>query len=1027
MQNRVEAMQKEALSAVQFQEAGHFRPTLVVGLGGSGVETARRLKRILHERYKVNSLISFLFVDTDDAVYSSDPELAPVQQNECASIAVRNPERLIDEMKRGANLHPYFEQFLGEGIDVVLLRDATGAAGIRPVGRFAFHASFSNIFAHSITPAMQRIMEVRTLASAMMLGAEQNIEVVHSQPRIYIVCSVCGGTGSGIFMDTAVVLRYLMEQYHLDGEIVGIFYLPSVFSHEHGISPSLMEVIEANAYASLMEIEFLCNPDNLERADLRFLYPMIGEVRLKEPLFDEVFLVEGTNSNGAGLTSKRDAFEMVARSLMLDIGSPLGARARSAKRNSRAVIETIPCPETQAPRMMNSLAVTNLAVPIEELLRYCASRAVEEAWFYRDNRDGSVQIDQEVEQFLTAHSLDEREQKDQLSHHLLLGQDGRLSYEVPDRETLLSQAEGAGKRNWNSKLAYVAQRLEELFDHFHREWLPKQQRAIEEKAADHLSQAVHLAGYKAQGILQRSDYEQAAQFFRQLVEALTQVQGALHKKMEEKQALSRRAEEDFRAACRQMRDIKIGWIDRLSSNPSQLSVVDQAIEHLRTFMEASLYCVAARASLQAFEHVGEKNRSVTSQLSDWEQLVRNWKTHHDKAVKLLRRWREEVEERRYNQGYTLEWLAMLRRDFEQFYQQLSIPHDQIRRKIEQLRQGEKHEPAFGDLTTTRLDAEQDAALCLKAAAEVLSPLLREEANILKVVLDNREANTTRAEYLRRKIRLMLDVCQPFWSTTSPPGDARFESLVAVSVPPARNGKDTDDLIQAVRELCEAYGYRPELVPDGYPFAITVMRRTYGARAYYLSSAKRMQHFYLKRQRNEHVRARLHVDKRFSQILPLLHPPENRLHVEELWSWAVAYGYIAQQGEKYYIGIYRTSKNELIPKYRTEWQIALTEGLPEEWTGQLQHKILNTDEIGSDRLTAFRNFQYQTDYQEQVEEARRHVERRFTPEQLIGHLEEYVRRLTAQIDQTDEEELREHLDRVEREAINRYIRRLRRVG
>lgn len=44
--DKSDALQK-ALTAVQFHEGGTFRPTLVVGLGGSGVNTARRLKRLL--------------------------------------------------------------------------------------------------------------------------------------------------------------------------------------------------------------------------------------------------------------------------------------------------------------------------------------------------------------------------------------------------------------------------------------------------------------------------------------------------------------------------------------------------------------------------------------------------------------------------------------------------------------------------------------------------------------------------------------------------------------------------------------------------------------------------------------------------------------------------------------------------------------------------------------------------------------------------------------------------------------------
>jgi len=366
---------RESLSAVQYCEGGQFRPTLVIGLGGSGVETARRVKRILRERYQVDNLIRFLFIDTDEAEFIHDGELAKVEQHERASISVRHAEQLVDELRRNPELHPYFAQFWDKSIDVLLLRDATGAAGIRPAGRFAFHASFDNLFTNYLEPAIYHIMQVRERVQAMMKGVAQHIEITQSIPRIYVISSLCGGTGSGIFMDTAIVIRHIFERYGLDGEIVGIFYLPTVFRHEGGISPAMWDVIEANGYASLMELEHLCNPKTFEVTDWEFIYRTIGTYTLRQSLFDEVFLIEGVNSNGNAISNKRYVFEMTARAIMLDIGSPLGAHARSARRNSLAVIETTPCIETGQPRLLNSLGVTNFAVPIEELTRYCAARA----------------------------------------------------------------------------------------------------------------------------------------------------------------------------------------------------------------------------------------------------------------------------------------------------------------------------------------------------------------------------------------------------------------------------------------------------------------------------------------------------------------------------------------------------------------------------------------------------------------------------------------------------------------------------
>lgn len=1040
---------KDVLSAVHFTEGGEFRPTLVMGLGGSGVETARRLKRILNQRYKMNNLISFLFMDTDEGVYTENGELANVEEFERASVAVRNPEQLVEEFRKNPKLHPYFHEFLDDSIDVVILKNAIGAAGIRPVGRFAFHASFDTIYPNYIDPAVKRIMGVHTLAKAMMLSAAQEVQITHSYPRIYIISSVCGGTGSGIFFDTALVVRHLLEQNNLDGEIVGIFYLPSVFSHESGISSTMMEVIEANAYAGLMELEYFCNPRHIQEKQWTFTYPMIGTLTLKEPLFDEVFLVEGTNASGQGVTSKRDAFEMVARSLMLDIGSPLGARARSAKRNSIAVIETIPCAETNEPRLMNSLALTNLSIPIEELTRYCAARAAVQAWFERDNRQASDNSRQQVETFLQTHNMEVSENSDSLIERLLALDNSRLHYSPPQKQDLLNQAENAGHKRWEDKLNYVAQRLQEEFDRIRTRWLPEQVKTLEQKAEEHLQNALDAAGGRAAEIFKNDGHEAASAFLDQLAAAIDEVQEALTARIKNKEEAIGEAERDFLAQCRRLKEAKVGWAAKAGLarvTPSEVAAIDEAIDHLKTFAEARLYREAAHAALKAFgEQAPSRPASMAARLRRWAQLVRNWQTHRQKTEEKLKEWAEGIVSEKREHGYTLEWLAMLRRDFAGFYQQLSIPHDRIGKKIGEYRAQKKHEPAFGNLTTTDLGAEEDAELCLRAAAEVLSPQLRKEANVLKVVLDNlvgderhdtqiatqeKDKQTSRAEYLKRKLDLLFKVCQPLWTASHPPGEPRFETLMAVSMPITKNGADADnsraeDLRKAVGELCEQYGYRPEIVPDGYPFALTVMCRTYGARAYYLKSANRMRHFYQRRASDPKVKARLHLDRRFFNQIPFLHPAENWHQAEELWSWAVAYGYIVQQGETYYIGVHQTSSGELVPKYETEWEIALTEKLPRQWKKWRQKRALSEDTLGNDRESAYRAFSFNQQHQGLLFSARERLERLVSRETLAKHLEEYAEHLVGVINSTTSETRRQQLDG-ELKAINRYIEQLRQV-
>jgi len=115
--------------AVEYHEHGEVRPTLVVGLGGSGVYTARRLKRLIHERYNTGGLIRFLYVDTDQGQFQHEPLLADVEPDESVPLAIAHPEQIVDEWRRSPHLHPYLE-FLNGDVNVGLLRNADGAAGV---------------------------------------------------------------------------------------------------------------------------------------------------------------------------------------------------------------------------------------------------------------------------------------------------------------------------------------------------------------------------------------------------------------------------------------------------------------------------------------------------------------------------------------------------------------------------------------------------------------------------------------------------------------------------------------------------------------------------------------------------------------------------------------------------------------------------------------------------------------------------------------------------------------------------------
>ena len=1019
---------QKSFSAVQYCEGGQFRPTLVVGLGGSGVETARRVKRILHERYQVDNLIRFLFIDTDEAQYIQDGELAKAEQHERASISVHHPELLLEELQRNPDLHPYFEKFWDKSINVLLLKDASGAAGIRPAGRFAFHASFDNLFTNYLEPAVYHIMQVRERVQAMMKGVAQHIEITQSIPRVYIISSLCGGTGSGIFMDTAAVIRYIFERYGLDGEIVGIFYLPTVFRHEAGISPSMWEVIEANGYASLMELEYLCNHKTFEEDNhWEFTYRTIGSYTLRQPLFDEVFLVEGVNSGGNTISSKRYVFEMTARSIMLDIGSPLGAHARSAKRNSLAVIETMPCAETKQPRLLNSLGVTNFAVPIEELTRYCAARSVLELMEQeaQNAQSHGSDMQQQIKTFVQTNHLMQTETNELVTDYLLQDDHGiPLSFKTKEVAEILQEAERAGQTKLSQKAAHAEQELRKRFDSIGNEWLPSLKQRLEERARTLFDKARAEAGNHAEQVLKQSGHDRARQFFVELANHLNVLQRDLQRTAEQERAQAKTCEQEFEQACNQLKQTKPRVWELWMGNDQLQQEVQQACDALRKYAQHRLKALAAEAGLEALQAL-----QLQGQLGEWAELVSHWQQHQQNTRLRLENLCNTNGARYY--GYDLEWFVILSADFPKFYEYIKpkIPFDKIREEHYRLRQNYKHYPAFGNLSSTEIDVDTEAQLWLSAAVEVLSPVLRKQANVLELIKfqsqEEREQNgVPLKEYVDRKLQILFDACQPYWSTGQPPGEQRYESILVASIPYASNGTadgdELDQYRQQVREIAEKRGYtRVEYREDGYPFALTLMTRTYGARAYYLRSTRSMRTCYERRIANDDVRARLHVDKRFFDRVPMLEPPEPNDEEKRLCSWALAYGYIAWKGNTYYYSVEKW-QDHLIPKYETEWQIALQQQLPSEWQRRLlKHVERESEALGSDWEVAQRKILHDKGKVEELKRAQQQLHQLLGRQSILQQMEEYESRLLDLQNATESKRVRDRISE-QREAINSYI-------
>ncbi len=213
-------------------------PVLVVGLGGTGIDALLRIKHEVQTRMpackdsKGNivslypSNIAFLAIDTDRELFRKTHGTAELDYfSEYVDISVENLREAIQNI-------PNTEEW--NWFDRDLIHQHYYAAGIRQIGRFEFFLNTNKI----VDRFMQTIDKV----------LEASSDSYRSNLKIFITTGIGGGTGAGIFLDTAYILRTLALQRTPNVEMHGYIFTPDL---NMGDKPLLYR----NGFASLKELD----------------------------------------------------------------------------------------------------------------------------------------------------------------------------------------------------------------------------------------------------------------------------------------------------------------------------------------------------------------------------------------------------------------------------------------------------------------------------------------------------------------------------------------------------------------------------------------------------------------------------------------------------------------------------------------------------------------------------------------------------------------------------------------------------
>ena len=282
-------------------------PTLIIGLGGTGKDVLLRLRRLLVEHYgRLDDLpfLRFLHMDTDQTQEARQQYDIKAEDDPLNELIRFDTRELIDLRIPGGtgniinNIHAYpniREWFQTKGRMYNLGDLGRGAGQVRMASRLAFYLNI-NAIKGAFQTAMGTLLQAGVADQARKLEFSFNPE----NRNVYVVGSMAGGTGSGVFIDVG----FLLKQVLTDFDRLGFFMLPSAFAGYAGENR-----MKANGYAALMELNHYCFGHAFTGQ-----WDQVEKRTIAPPPYETTYLIDAENAVGT-IARPEELYQMIAESL----------------------------------------------------------------------------------------------------------------------------------------------------------------------------------------------------------------------------------------------------------------------------------------------------------------------------------------------------------------------------------------------------------------------------------------------------------------------------------------------------------------------------------------------------------------------------------------------------------------------------------------------------------------------------------------------------------------------------------------
>lgn len=271
-------------------------PLLVIGLGGTGADILLTIKRMFAERFTlprdengnpipIPRRTDYLAIDSSKATFMS------FEQSESLDISVNGLDNILAPDKRDVLLNPCERAWLDPKLNAA--SNGIGAGTYRQAARLMLSRNYSRVY-NTLKTKLTRLASV---------------EVGHARSttmrmNVVIVAGICGGTGSGTFLDVAQIVRKVLADdaalANMNKRITGYIVMPDIScAHVTSGGEPMQASLKANGYAALKELDFWMNVGTHKTPyTIRYSDAPGDACTWNMPPFDACILMSGTTVKG---------------------------------------------------------------------------------------------------------------------------------------------------------------------------------------------------------------------------------------------------------------------------------------------------------------------------------------------------------------------------------------------------------------------------------------------------------------------------------------------------------------------------------------------------------------------------------------------------------------------------------------------------------------------------------------------------------------------------------------------------------